>query len=143
MKTKMDDIQLLRVTYLRGPNVWTYRPVLETLLDLGELEDAILVRIDLPGVRPDQVKVTLRDQILRIEGKKDRPNPSGGNNTPVDRPIRFLCLERSYGNFAFTLTLKWQIETTEISARMADGILRIRLPKARRSGQELTIPIKS
>ena len=34
-----NDIQLLRVTYLRGPNVWTYRPVLETWLDLGELED--------------------------------------------------------------------------------------------------------
>ena len=34
-----NDIALLRITYLRGPNVWTYRPVLETWLDLGELED--------------------------------------------------------------------------------------------------------
>lgn len=33
------DIQLLRTTYLRGPSVWTYRPVLEVWLDLGELED--------------------------------------------------------------------------------------------------------
>jgi cyanophycin synthetase len=33
------DIQLLRINYLRGPNLWTYRPVLETWLDLGELED--------------------------------------------------------------------------------------------------------
>ena len=33
------DLQLLRVNYLRGPNVWTYRPVLETWLDLGRLED--------------------------------------------------------------------------------------------------------
>ena len=36
--SKKDDIQLLRITYLRGPNVWTYRPVLEVWLDLGELE---------------------------------------------------------------------------------------------------------
>ncbi|WP_418318544.1 cyanophycin synthetase [Piscinibacter sakaiensis] len=36
---KKPDIQLLRVTYLRGPNVWTYRPALEVWLDLGELED--------------------------------------------------------------------------------------------------------
>ncbi|RZU01191.1 cyanophycin synthetase [Rivibacter subsaxonicus] len=36
---KKDDIQLLRINYLRGPNVWTYRAVLETWLDLGELED--------------------------------------------------------------------------------------------------------
>ena len=33
------DIQLLRTTYLRGPSIWTYRPVLEVWLDLGVLED--------------------------------------------------------------------------------------------------------
>ncbi len=38
--SKTDDIKLLRVNYLRGPNIWTYRPVLEVWLDLGELEDA-------------------------------------------------------------------------------------------------------
>jgi cyanophycin synthetase len=37
--SKKDDIKLLRITYLRGPNLWTYRPVLETWLDLGELEN--------------------------------------------------------------------------------------------------------
>ena len=33
------DIALLRINYLRGPNIWTYRPALEVWLDLGELED--------------------------------------------------------------------------------------------------------
>jgi cyanophycin synthetase len=37
--TKKADIQLQRIRYLRGPNIWTYRPVLEVWLDLGELED--------------------------------------------------------------------------------------------------------
>lgn len=36
---RFEDIQLLRTTYLRGPSVWTYRPVLEVWLDLGALED--------------------------------------------------------------------------------------------------------
>ena len=36
---KLNDIQLLRTNFLRGPSVWTYRPVLEVWLDLGELED--------------------------------------------------------------------------------------------------------
>ncbi len=35
---KKEDIKLLRINYLRGPNIWTYRPVLEVWLDLGELE---------------------------------------------------------------------------------------------------------
>ena len=33
------DIQILRVNYLRGPNIWTYRPIIEALIDLGEMED--------------------------------------------------------------------------------------------------------
>jgi len=37
--TKKKDIEILRVTYLRGPNIWTYRPVIEAWLDIGELEN--------------------------------------------------------------------------------------------------------
>ena len=36
---KHDDIKILSVTYLKGPNLWTYRPVLEALVDIGALED--------------------------------------------------------------------------------------------------------
>ncbi|MDM0045323.1 cyanophycin synthetase [Variovorax dokdonensis] len=44
--TRFDDIRLLRVNYLRGPNIWTYRPVLEVWLDLGELEEFPSNKID-------------------------------------------------------------------------------------------------
>jgi len=37
--TKKKDIEILRVTHLRGPNIWTYRPVIEAWLDIGELEN--------------------------------------------------------------------------------------------------------
>lgn len=37
--TKKKDIEVLRVMHLRGPNIWTYRPVIEAWLDIGELED--------------------------------------------------------------------------------------------------------
>ena len=42
------DIKLLRINYLRGPNIWTYRPVLEVWLDLGDLEE--LPSNKLPGL---------------------------------------------------------------------------------------------
>ena len=38
MTTKKKNIEFLRVTHLRGPNIWTYRPVIEVWLDIGELE---------------------------------------------------------------------------------------------------------
>jgi cyanophycin synthetase len=37
--TSKKNIEILRVTYLRGPNIWTYRPVIEAWVDIGELED--------------------------------------------------------------------------------------------------------
>ena len=37
MKTK--DIKFLEIRHLRGPNIWTYRPVIEAVIDIGELED--------------------------------------------------------------------------------------------------------
>jgi len=37
--TKKKDIDILRVSHLRGPNIWTYRPVIEAWLDIGELEE--------------------------------------------------------------------------------------------------------
>ena len=36
---KKKELNFLRVTYLRGPNIWTYRPVIEAWVDIGELED--------------------------------------------------------------------------------------------------------
>jgi cyanophycin synthetase len=40
------DIQILRMNYLRGPNIWTYRPIIEALIDLGEMEDHPSNKID-------------------------------------------------------------------------------------------------
>ncbi|QJQ05289.1 cyanophycin synthetase [Undibacterium piscinae] len=40
MTTKKNHIEFLRVTHLRGPNIWTYRPVIEAWLDIGELENS-------------------------------------------------------------------------------------------------------
>ena len=37
---KYKDIEFLRITPLRGPNIWTYRPIIEAWVDIGDLEDA-------------------------------------------------------------------------------------------------------
>ncbi len=141
MLARLDEI---RTQQAPTPSIW--RPA----IDLGELDQAILIRVELPGVRPDQIRVSLRDQVLRVEGRKERPtlpeglaSQPGGIISQEDRPVRFLCLERSYGHFALTLSLKWQIEVQGLAARLADGILEIRLPKASHAGRELVIPIES
>ncbi len=110
-------------------------------VDVLEMEDAILVRIEAPGVPPEHARVTLLDNVLRIECRKERPNFTGRLLPEEERPIRFICLERTFGVFTFSLPLKWPIDTSGISAKLADGVLQIRLPKNGDCGREITIPV--
>ncbi len=118
-----------------SPSGWT-PPV-----DVCEMDDAILVRIELPGVSQNHVRVSMLDNVLKVEGRKERTTPTGRLLPELERPIRFICLERSFGNFAFSISLRWQIETSSMTARMTGGVLQVRLPKATVSGREITISI--
>ncbi len=134
MLVRLDEIRALASSPgVHG--VWT-PPV-----DVCELEDAILVRVEMPGVRPDHVRITLLDSALKIEGRKERQNVTGRLLPEDQRPIRFICLERAFGSFAFSVSLKWPIDAEQISSKLADGVLQIRLPKTGACGREIIIPI--
>lgn len=112
-------------------------------IDICELEDAILVKVELPGVSLENLRLTLLDNTIKIEGRKDRdkPRPSEAASE-AEKPIRFICLERSYGAFAFSIAINWRpIVVEQITARLSDGVLIIRLPKTPTSGREIAITI--
>ncbi|MGE0131400.1 MAG: Hsp20/alpha crystallin family protein [Blastocatellales bacterium] len=134
MLARLDEMRAMALSS-SAHGVWT-PPV-----DVCEMEDAILVRVEIPGVPSEHVRVTLLENALKIEGRKERPNVTGRLLPEEERPIRFLCLERTFGVFAFSLPLKWQIDLLNISAKMADGVLQIRLPKTGDCGREVTIPV--
>jgi len=131
MLVRLDEIGALA----SGPSAWM-PPV-----DLCEMSDAILVRVEMPGISIDHVRVTFLDNVLKIEGRKERVTPTGRLLPESERPIRFICLERSYGNFSFGISLKWPIDHLKIEAKMAHGILQIRLPKSQNCGREVKIQI--
>jgi HSP20 family protein len=131
MLARLDELRALAY----NPNTWT-PPV-----DVLELEDAILVRIEAPGVSSEQLRVALLDNLLKIEGRKERPNTTGRLLPEEERPMRFICLERTFGSFAVSIPLKWPINAAEVSAKLADGVLQIRLPKTSACGREISVPI--
>jgi HSP20 family protein len=130
---------LVRVDELRAlaqqPGAWV-PPV-----DVFEADDAILVRVELPGVATSQLRVSLRDSLLKIEGRKEAEAPVTDDAAESERPTRFLCLEREYGAFSLTVAIQWQVDLDRINARLTAGVLNIRLPKAAASGREIVIPI--
>jgi len=134
MLVRVDELRSLGAVP-NGPNVWT-PPV-----DVYEMEDAILVSIEVPGMTLDQLRIKVLDGTLKVEGRKDRATPTGRLLPEAERPVRFLCLERGFGGFALNVALKWPIEAEQVTARLTDGVLEIRLPKTKTCGREITIPI--
>lgn len=105
-------------------------------VDLCETEHAISIRVELPGVSSDQIKIGLSNTKLRIWGEKKR-RPSRR------RIISYLCSERSFGKFARIVPLRWTVCVRDASAELKDGMLHIHLPKIEdRRGEEVLVAVK-
>lgn len=98
------------------------RPVYTPLADIFETEDALVLVVDMPGVRPDQVDVSLDKRVLTIAGRGG-PDPHE-HGSAVVREYRAGDFERSF-------TLSDTIDESGVEAVMSDGVLRLTLPKAK------------
>ena len=107
---------------LLGAGYWS------PLVDLCDAQDCVTARVELPGVRADQVKVTFVAGVLKISGEKRR-------HEPLRKPACYHCLERGYGTFSRALRLPWPIDVTKATARLTDGVLLIKLPKVQERRQ--------
>jgi HSP20 family protein len=105
-------------------------------VDLCESGECVTVRIELPGVRAEQVEVSLTNEELRVRGRKRKGAPRG--------VTRHLCSERSFGQFARTIPLRWPVRRDDATAALKDGVLTVRLPKLKeRRGGEHMIAVTS
>ncbi|MFS8084131.1 MAG: Hsp20/alpha crystallin family protein [Acidobacteriota bacterium] len=104
-------------------------------VDVCETANAICVRIELPGVAANQIKIGLNSSKVRICGDKKK-------RSSRQRIASHLCSERSYGRFDRVVPLRWTISVKDATADLANGVLVIHLPKIRdRRGSEFRVPI--
>ena len=90
------------------------------VVDVEETEDAYIVDLDLPGVQPGDVDIELEGTALRVTGEyKER-----------ERTGVLRRRERRIGRFEHLITLPDGIDPDKIEARLADGVLSIKVLKA-------------
>ena len=53
-----------------------------------------------------------------------------------------MCLEREYGAFTLSVTVKWLVDSERITAKLLDGVLHVRLPKSNICGREIVVPVE-
>ncbi len=99
-----------------APTRWA--PVLDVLQEDGD----IVVRAELPGVKPEDVDVTLHNGVLTIAGKREAEEQREGSG--------FIVRERRYGSFRRSMTLPQGVDESSIGARFEDGVLEVRVTGA-------------
>lgn len=105
-------------------------------VDVCETAQAIWIRIEVPGVSANQIKIALNSDKVRIYGKKEK-------RAARPRITSHLCSERNYGRFNRVVPLRWTISIKDTKAELKNGVLVIHLPKIKdRRGSEYRVPIK-
>lgn len=90
-------------------------------VDVYEDENAFLIKLELPEVNRDDVKVSLNENTLSVSGERRVENEQKREN--------YHRVERSYGQFYRSFTLPPNVDGEAINAQFKDGVLRLTLPK--------------
>jgi len=99
------------------PQVQTWTPS----LDVQETEDDYVVRLEVPGVDPDGLELTIHENTLVVKGEKAAAEEREGEKAHV--------VERRYGSFERSLRFPLPVEADQAQAETKHGVLSIRLPK--------------
>jgi HSP20 family protein len=102
----------------RSARLETYYPK----VNLAETDGNFDVSIDLPGMKPEEIKVEMRNGNLVISGERKEEKEEKGKT--------FHRIERSYGSFCRTVPLPAKVEEGKIDAKFSNGVLNVTLPKS-------------
>jgi HSP20 family protein len=104
------------------PSRWFMRELNWPALDLRTTAEAVIVEAALPGLTPEEVKITIDGDLLTVRGeyKRDAHAEEGG----------YVHRELSRGEFSRTLALPSPVRPDEARAIFKDGMLTLTLPKA-------------
>lgn len=94
------------------------------VVEVRETNDELHVTAELPGLKPEDVTVTVENGVLSISGEKKQEFQEGKEEG------NYYLFERRYGRFERSFTLPRTVNADQIKARFEDGVLTIRLPKA-------------
>lgn len=94
-------------------------------VDIFEDNDNLKINVEVPGVRPEDVKISLEGNTLTIRGEKQQ--------VAEEKTERVHRYERTYGTFERSFTLPNSVDPDRIEARSELGVLTILVPKAERA----------
>jgi len=111
-----DERPLLRSEAAREASDWSPH------VDIKEDENGFQVIVDVPGVAPDDVNVTVHNRVLTISGERIETAEQEGD--------RFRRRERFHGSFRRQFSLPEEVDEDNVNAAVKNGVLTIIIPRA-------------
>jgi HSP20 family protein len=103
-------------------------------LDFSETKDSFLMKMEVPGIDPKEIKISLQENVLTISGERKKEEE--------EKDERFYRMERSYGAFTRSMRLPMPVDEKKVNAVFTNGMLTVTVPKTEAS-KGILIPIKS
>lgn len=102
-------------------------------VDIAETAEDYQIKAELPEVKKEDIKVSVDNNVLRIEGERKQEKEEKGK--------KWHRVERSYGSFLRTFTLPENADGAKMSAEYKNGVLNVHLPKTAKPAPK-TIEVK-
>ncbi len=104
--------------------------------DVFEAHGRLVAVLELPGVEPASLRVSVQERELQVSGERRPPRAPAAE-------ARFLCVERPHGRFRRTLPIEGPVDLAQARAWLENGLLVIELPRLReRRRHETLIPVE-
>jgi len=113
---------LLQESFIRPNSLLTQDGLASLPLDLSETEDEFVVKASLPGVRPEDVQITVQGETLSIRGESKAEEEKKGAQWHVG--------ERRSGTLQRSVTLPTPVDSDRAQAQFEHGVLTLTLPKS-------------
>ena len=92
-------------------------------MDIRETKDEVEVKVDLPGMKKEDVEILVEDNVLTIRGEKKDEREEGGEDE------KYHLVERCRGTFERSVRLSHLVNSSKVKASFSDGTLCITMPK--------------
>jgi HSP20 family protein len=126
MERRMDETMRYPLMTWRHPLLWWRAPTENMAwlpsLEMYEKEDKVVVRAEIPGMKQEDIDISVEDSTLTIKGERKA-------ESEVKDEDYYRC-ELSYGRFSRSIALPSKVQAEKVAASYDDGILEITLPKA-------------
>ena len=94
-------------------------------VDISETDGEYLIKAELPEVKKEDVKVTLEEGVLTIQGQRRQEKE--------EKTTKYHRIERSYGTFLRSFSLPDQVNESGVKAEFKEGMLNLHIPKSEKA----------